>query len=77
MAYTNPVRKGNSVINIYSLSDKSTHPVTEPWFDSSNPCFSSDGKYLYFVSQRTFSPSYNNLEWNHAYFDLSKVSWLL
>ncbi|MBK7693621.1 MAG: PD40 domain-containing protein [Saprospiraceae bacterium] len=73
LAYTNPVRKGNSVINIYSLSDKSTHPVTEPWFDSSNPCFSSDGKYLYFVSQRTFSPSYNNLEWNHAYFDLSKV----
>lgn len=72
VCFTNPVRKGKSVINIYSIGDGKLHPVTEPWFDSYSPEFSADGKYLYFISRRTFSPSYNNLEWNHAYFDMAK-----
>ena len=38
-----------------------------------SPAFSGNGKYLFFVSDRTFNPSYNNLEWNHAYFDMSKL----
>lgn len=73
ICYTNPERKNNSTIHIYSLPDKKTYPVTEIWFQSYNPVFSSDGKYLFFVSERSFNPSYNNLEWNHAYFDLTKI----
>ncbi|MBK9272588.1 MAG: PD40 domain-containing protein [Saprospiraceae bacterium] len=72
VCFTNPVRKGKTVVNIYSLEDQKMHTVTEPWFDSFSPEFSSDGKYLYFISRRTFNPSYNNLEWNHAYFDMAK-----
>lgn len=73
VCYTNPELKNNSVINIYSLADKKNYSITETWFQSYNPVFSSDGKYIYFVSERTFNPSYNNLEWNHAYFDLAKI----
>ncbi len=73
VCYTNPVLKNNSIINIYSLADKKNYAVTETWFQSYGPVFSSDGKYIYFVSERSFNPSYNNLEWNHAYFDLSKI----
>lgn len=73
LSYTSPVRKGNTVINIFSLNEKKNYTVTDSWFDSYSPAFSSDGKYLYFVSQRTFNPSYNNVEWNYAYFDLAKI----
>ena len=73
LTYTAPVKKGNSVVNVYSLSEKKNYTVTDTWFDSYAPSFSSDGKYLYFVSQRTFNPSYNNVEWNYAYFDLGKI----
>lgn len=76
LTYTNPIRKGNSVINVYSLAEKKNYPVTDSWFDSYSPSFSSDGKYLYFVSQRTFAPSYNFVEWNYAYFDLAKIYYL-
>ncbi|MEO6190598.1 MAG: S41 family peptidase [Saprospiraceae bacterium] len=65
--------KQNSVVHIYSIADKKSYPVTEDWFESYSPSFSSNGKYLFFVSDRTFNPSYNSLEWNHAYFDLSKI----
>ncbi len=73
IAYSSSNFKQTSVVYIYSLEDKKSYPVTEEWFDSFSPCFSSNGKYLFFVSDRTFNPSYNNLEWNHAYFDLAKI----
>ncbi|HRI01277.1 MAG TPA: PDZ domain-containing protein [Saprospiraceae bacterium] len=76
LAYTLPNRKGNAMVNIYSLSSKSNYTVTESWFDSYAPHFSADGKFLYFISQRTFNPSYNNVEWNYAYFDLSKIYYI-
>lgn len=73
LAYTFRNFKQNGNINIYSLEEKKNYVVTEEWFESYAPCFSSNGKYLYFISDRTFNPTYNNLEWNHAYFDLSKM----
>ena len=76
LAYTLPNRKGNAMVNIYSLSSKSNYTVTESWFDSYAPHFSADGKFLYFISQRTFNPSYNNVEWNYAYFDLAKIYYI-
>ncbi|MFZ1423544.1 MAG: S41 family peptidase [Saprospiraceae bacterium] len=73
VCYTNPERKNNSTIYIYSIVEKKNFPITEIWFQSFNPTFSSDGKYLYFVSERSFNPTYNNIEWNHAYFDMAKI----
>lgn len=73
VCYTNPERKNNSSIMVYSLEDKKNNPVTEFWFQSYSPVFSSDGKYLFFVSERNFNPRYNNVEWNNAYFDMAKI----
>ncbi|HEX5625329.1 MAG TPA: S41 family peptidase [Saprospiraceae bacterium] len=73
VCYTHPEGKGNATIQVYDVGEKKNHAVTEKWFESSSPVFSADGKYLFFVSQRSFNPSYNNVEWNHAYFDLSKI----
>lgn len=60
-------------VYIYSLESNKKYPVTDGWYSSYAPIFSSDGKYLYFVSSRSFSPSYSQTEWNHAYFDMAKV----
>ncbi|MDD3385189.1 MAG: PDZ domain-containing protein, partial [Bacteroidales bacterium] len=32
-----------------------------------------DGKYLVFVSARTFNPTYSSTEWNHSYQDMNKL----
>lgn len=60
-------------VYIYSLESNNKYPVTDGWFSSYAPAFSSDGKYLFFVSSRSFSPSYSQTEWNHAYFDMAKI----
>jgi tricorn protease len=62
-----------TTIQLYSLDKNDTYEVTDGWFSSGDPVFSADGKYLFFVSDRTFSPSYGQTEWNHVYTDMSSI----
>lgn len=62
-----------SKVRLYNLETKKVYEVTEGWYNSTNPSFSSDGKYLIFTSARDFNPIYSNTEWNHAYRDMSKI----
>ena len=68
---------GNGVamnqIYVFDTESKNTRTVTDNWYESSSPTFSDDGKYLYFTSNRIFSPQYSQTEWNHAYSDMSKI----
>ena len=73
IAYTRPERISMSKICLYSLKDQTSHELTDGWYDSSSPIFSSDGRFLFFVSERDFHPIYSRTEWNHAYQDMSRI----
>jgi tricorn protease len=73
IAYAKPEEKRMTTIQLYGLDGGKTTEVTDGWFDSSEPTFSSDGKYLFFVSDRSFSPSYGELEYNHIYRNMAKI----
>ncbi len=73
LAYVRPEVRRFSNIYLYGLEAKHTVPVTDGWFDVSSPEFSSDGKYLFFVSERSFNPTYGQTEWNHVYTDLERI----
>ena len=73
LAYGKPEIEGMDRIHLYSLDAKKTVPVTDSWYYSAAPSFSRDGKYLFFVSDRDFSPVYSQTEWNHAYLAMSRV----
>jgi tricorn protease len=60
-------------IYLYSLRDRQSHALTDGWYDSSDPVFSSDGQCVYFVSNRDFNPVYSSTEWNHIYQDMSRI----
>lgn len=73
IAYTRPGQARTfSVIYLYHLESKKAIPVTDTWYNSDQPEFSPDGKFLYFVSQRDFNPIYGATEWNHVYTDMSR-----
>ena len=67
ITYTKPAANDFSVVYVYNLATKQEYPVTEKWYNSSSPVFSTDGKYLIFESDRDFNPIYGRLEWNHVY----------
>ena len=62
-----------SVVWVYNTQNGEKFRVTEGWYSSSGPTFSTDGKYLVFESQRTFDPVYSWVEWNYAYEDMEKI----
>lgn len=67
ITYTKPASNEMSVVYLYDLVENKEYPVTEKWYNSSEPTFSSDGKYLIFCSDRDLNPVYGALEWNHVY----------
>jgi tricorn protease len=73
IAFTRPEAEGMNKICLYSLEKDETYEVTDGWYASSRPAFSSDGKYLFFISDRDFNPVYSRTEWNHAYQDMSRI----
>jgi len=73
IVFTDPMKTGMNQIKLYSLESKKTIPVTSEWYESYHANFSRDGKYLVFISDRDFNPTYSHTEWNHVYTDMSKV----
>ena len=73
IAYTMPVNSSVNRIYIYNIETNESKPVTDNWYNSGQPTFNSNGKYLFFTSARDFNPIYSNTEWNHAYRDMSKI----
>ena len=73
IAYTFPEEETMNKIYLYSLESGKTIEVTDGWYSASQPAFSSDGKYLFFSSNRDFNPVYSWTEWNHAYQDMARV----
>jgi len=73
IAFTRPEEKLMSRIVLYSLEAKKWYPVTDGWFSSHAPAFGSDGKYLFFASERDFTAQFSHVEANNAYFDMSRV----
>ena len=67
IAYTRSAENEMNVVYVRNLQSGKEIAVTEKWYSSSSPAFSTDGKYLIFTSARDFNPTYGQLEWNHTY----------
>jgi tricorn protease len=73
IAYAKPEAAGEPKVYLFSLADKKTFEVTDGWYASYNPCFSADGKYLFFVSNRDFNPLFGRTEYNFVYGAMSRI----
>ena len=73
IAYSDENMSEFSRIFIYNIDTQKTEAVTDTWFNSANPAFDKNGKYLYFTSERDFNPTYSAVEWNYAYREMSRI----
>ena len=67
LTYTRIAENDFNVVYVYNLAEKKEYPVTDKWYESFAPVFSTDGKYLVLGSMRDFNPVYGSREWNHVY----------
>jgi tricorn protease len=73
VAYAKPEDEGMGRVFLYSVDSKQSTAVTDGWFPVSGPEFSADGKLLFFVSARSFTPTYSQTEFEHVYNDMSRI----
>lgn len=72
ITYIQPEKEMDNIM-IYDRNTGEKHQITDGWYNVSSPNFSKDGKYLVFVSARSFRPTYSNTEWNHVYNNMQKI----
>jgi tricorn protease len=73
IAYVDARPYNMNIIVLYDTQSKSKTEVTDTWYPSYQPTFSTDGKYLLFTSARDFNPTYSQTEWNHSYSNMSRI----
>lgn len=73
ICYVRPEWQTNNRVFLYNLASKISTPVTDSWYNSYEPTFTKDGKYLILISDRDYNPSFSNTEFQIAYQNMSKL----
>lgn len=72
IAYTKMEESMNESIFLYSIADKTTHRVTGEMTQDWSPSFDPQGRYLYFLSNRTLDPIMGAIDQNHIFIDVAR-----
>ena len=67
LAYAKPASNHLYAIWLYSLKDGSRHRVTGDFTHDFEPVFDPGGKYLYFLSARSFNPVLGRFDFSYSY----------
>jgi tricorn protease len=67
LAYTFWTSPRHSAIKLFDVANKRSTLVTQPEFRDYSPAFDPKGKYLYFLSLRTFDPVYDNVQFELSF----------
>src|SRR5262249_37733832 len=63
MTYTKQVdTNGKENMYLYNLESKQATRISQGFYDDANPVFDSEGKYIYFLSNRFFYPISSNFD---------------
>lgn len=72
IAYTKMEQSLYEAIFLYSLESRQSHRLTGEMTQDWSPSFDPNGKYLYFLSNRTFNPIMGFVDQNHIFLDMAR-----
>lgn len=61
IAFTQGEENNHNAIYVFNTETSKTSRLTDPFYDNLNPAFSVDGKYLFFLTNRTYNALYSDL----------------
>ncbi|HOC43458.1 MAG TPA: S41 family peptidase [Thermoanaerobaculales bacterium] len=71
IAYTKMEPSLYESIFVYSMSQRRSSRLTDGWTNDWSPSFSPDGRFLYFLSNRTFNPVMGFVDQSHVFLDMT------
>lgn len=63
----------NPAIFLYDTTKATKHQATSGYFADTNPVFDPDGKYLFFLSDRSFTPVYGDFDNSWTYPNATRI----
>lgn len=73
LAYSKQVSNQHNALFLYQLKDKAVHQVTSGYYDDNQPVFDPEGRYLYFLTDRSFSSLYSDLDATWIYPNATQI----
>ena len=67
VVYDFPLCPQTRAIKLCEIKEFKTHTITRPVLEDFRPSFDPGGKFIYFLSKRTFSPIYDNLQFEMGF----------
>ena len=62
-----------SAVWVYNIPEKKNYQLTDDVFNDFSPVFSSDGKYIYFLSNRDFNLDFSGFEFDYVYNNPTRI----
>jgi len=72
IAYTLKTGNTNEVILLYEVASGKAYPVTDAMTQSWSPSFEPKGRYLYFLSNRSYSPTMGVIDQDHIFLNMTR-----
>ncbi|MBN1222155.1 MAG: PD40 domain-containing protein [Candidatus Aminicenantes bacterium] len=73
IAYTKDGENGQLALWVYSIKDAKSYQLTDDMYNDYSPVFSTDGKYLLFLSDRSFNLSFSSFEFDYVYNKATRI----
>ncbi|MCF7885643.1 MAG: PDZ domain-containing protein [Candidatus Marinimicrobia bacterium] len=73
LTYSHGGENQNGIIFLYNTEKDKLHQLTTQYYDDADPAFDPSGKYLYFLSNRHFSPEYSDMDNSFIYPNATKL----
>ncbi|MDD2332367.1 MAG: PDZ domain-containing protein, partial [Candidatus Cloacimonetes bacterium] len=72
LAYVSSSNRLSTEVRIFGLEKKDIHTVSIPVKNDTEACFDPEGKYLYIMSERTFNPLHDELQYDITFHKTTK-----
>lgn len=74
LAYSKELENRNAAVFLYDTTSGKASQVTSEFYSTATPVFDPDGKYLYVLTNRSFTPSYSDLDNSFIYANTTQVA---
>ncbi|NOX17165.1 MAG: peptidase S41 [Chlorobi bacterium] len=74
ITYSRGLENQHEAIFIFDVTKNELHQVTSGYYGDSDPVFDAEGKYLFYVTDRHFSPTYGSVNNNFIYNNTAQLA---
>ena len=74
LAYSKELDSRTNAISIYDTKENKTHQVTAGYYNDTKPVFDPSGKYLFFLTNRSFKPVYGDFDGTWVYPNSTQIA---